>query len=419
MISIERIRAEPELIREAMARRGEDVPIDRILELDRVRRSIIAETDRLRARRNEVSRELGRTKVRPPDLIEEMRGVGSQIREREARIRSAEEEIDALLLTIPNPPAANVPPGEDELGNVVVRRCGEPTTLPFEAKPHWEIGERLRIIDFERGVKLSGSRFFVLRGKGSRLQRALISWMLDLRTDEGGYEELYVPSLVTRTTAVGSSHLPKFADTMYFDSEDDLWLVPTAEMPITNLHRDEILPPGTLPLNYVAHSPSFRREKASAGRDTRGIKRVHQFEKVEMYKLTEPEGSEAALQELVADAEEVCVRLGIPHRVVKLCAGDLGFAAVESYDVEMWAPGCGEWLEVSSCSNCADFQARRAGIRYRPAEGARPRFVHTLNGSGLGLPRVVIAVLENFQQEDGSVLVPEVLRPYTGFDRIG
>ena len=418
MISIELIRDEPDLVRKAIAKRGEDVPVDRIIELDRLRRATIAETDRLRARRNEVSRHLGRTKERPPELIEEMRGVGSQIREREATIRDAEQEINDLLLTIPNPPADDVPPGEDETDNVVVRMHGEPAAFPFEPEPHWEIGERLGIIDFERGAKLSGSRFFVLRGKGARLQRALISWMLDLHTGERGYEELYLPVLVNRASAVGSSHLPKFADTMYFDSEDDLWLVPTAETPITNLHRGEILPPGSLPLNYVAHTPSFRRERAAAGRDTRGIKRVHQFEKVELYKLTEPERSGEALMDLVTDAEEVCRRLGIAYRVVKLCTGDLGFASVDSYDVEMWAPGSAEWLEVSSCSNCTDFQARRASIRYRPEEGARPRFVHTLNGSGLGLPRVIISILESYQQEDGSVLVPEVLRPYTGFDRI-
>ena len=417
MIAIELIRENPDLVRQALARRGEDAPIDRILELDRERRAAIVEADALRARRNEVSRQLGRAKERPPELIEEMRGVGARIREIETLVRNVQDEIQELILAIPNPPAEGVPDGADESDNVVVRVPAEPVTLPFEARPHWEIGERLGIIDFQRGVKLSGSRFFVLKGKGARLHRALISWMLDLRA-EAGYQELYVPTIVSRSTAVGSGHLPKFADTMYFDAEDDLWLIPTAEMPITNLHGGEILPPGSLPINYAAHSPSYRREKASAGRDTRGIKRVHQFEKVEMYKLTEPEGSAAALHDLVADAEDVCARLGIPHRVVQLCAGDLGFAAVESYDVEMWAPGCREWLEVSSCSNCADFQARRAGIRYRPAEGRRPRYVHTLNGSGLGLPRVLIAVLENYQQEDGSVLVPEVLRPYTAFDRI-
>jgi seryl-tRNA synthetase len=419
LISIERMRDEPDLLREAMAKRGEDVPIERILELDRARRSAIAEADGLRARRNEVSRQLGQMQERPPELIEEMRGVGDRIKDGEALVRKTEEEINSLLLEIPNSPADDVPLGEDETGNLVVRSRGEPQPFSFEPLPHWELGERLDIIDFQRGVKLSGSRFFVLKGKGAKLQRALISWMLDLHTQDHGYQEVYVPDMVNRASAIGSSHLPKFADTMYSDAEDDLWLLPTAEMAITSLHRDELLPPGTLPINYVAHTPCFRREKAAAGRDTRGIKRVHQFEKVEMYKLVDPAESAAELDKLVADAEEVCVRLGIPHRVLELCTGDLGFSAVKTYDVEMWASGCAEWLEVSSCSNCTDFQARRASIRYRSEEGARPRFVHTLNGSGLALPRVIIAILENFQQADGSVRIPEVLVPYTGFDTIG
>ena len=275
----------PELVRDAMGRRGEEVPIDRVLELDAQRRSAIAEADGLRARRNEVSRKLGKMKERPPELIEEMRGVGDRIRVLEEEIRALEESISSLLLTVPNIPRDDVPLGQDEAGNVVVRTVGEPSPFSFEPLPHWELGERLDIIDLERGAKLSGSRFFVLKGKGSKLQRSLISWMLDMHTEEHGYQELYLPNLVNRASAMGSSHLPKYADTMYTDDEDDLWLIPTAEMPITNLHRDEILPPGTLPLYYVAHTPCFRREKAAAGRDTRGIKRVHQFEKVEMYKF--------------------------------------------------------------------------------------------------------------------------------------
>ena len=419
MISIELIRNQPDLVREAMRSRGEEAPIDRILECDTRRRSAIAEADSLRARRNEVSKRLGQTKERPPELIGEMRGVGDQIKILESQIRETEEEIDNLLLNIPNIPRDDVPVGEDETHNVVLRTVGEAPSFSFEPLPHWELGERLDVIDFQRGAKLSGSRFFVLKGKGARLQRALISWMLDLHTGEHGYEEVYVPNLVTRESAIASSQLPKFAGTMYHDDEDDLWMIPTAEVPITNLFRDEILAPEALPAYFVAHTPCFRRERAAAGRDTRGIKRVHQFEKVEMYKFVEPESSDAQLEKLVADAEVVCVRLGIAYRVLQLCTGDLGFASVKSYDVEMWAPGSQEWLEVSSCSNCTDFQARRASIRYRPEAGARPQFVHTLNGSGLALPRVVIAILENYQQTDGSVLIPEVLRPYTGFDRIG
>ena len=419
MISIDLIRSDPDRVRRATETRGDEVPIDRVLELDARRREVISETDGLRARRNEVSRELGRSGERPSELIDEMRGVGERIKQLEGESRAARDELDELLLSIPNIPADDVPVGDDESGNVVVRTVGEMPSFDFEPLPHWDIGEKLDIIDFQRGVKLAGSRFYVLKGKGARLQRALISWMLDLHVEQNGYQELYLPDLVSRETAIGSGQLPKFGDTMYHDDEDDLWLVPTAEVPIANLHGDEILAPGQLPLNYVAHTPCFRREKAAAGKDTRGIKRVHQFEKVEMFKFVEPDGSADELERMVADAEGVCARLGVPYRVLELCTGELGVASAKSYDLEIWAPGCDEWLEVSSCSNCTDFQARRANIRYRPEEGARPRFVHTLNGSGLGIPRTMIATLENYQQADGSVLVPEVLRPYTGFDRIG
>ena len=284
--------------------------------------------------------------------------------------------------------------------------------------PHWELGEQLGIIDFQRGVKLSGSRFFILTGMGAKLERAIINWMLDLHTTEHGYKEIYVPAMVKREVMEGSGNLPKFSSNLYHDDEDDLWLIPTAEVPLTNIHRDEILPQGTLPLCYTAYTPCFRREKAAAGRDTRGIKRVHQFDKVEMYKFVEPETSEAELAKMLADAEDVCRQLELPYRVLELCAGDMGFASAKSYDLEMWAPGCGEWLEVSSCSNCTDFQARRANVRYRPEPGARPAYTHTLNGSGLALPRVVISILENYQQKDGSVIIPEVLRPYTRYDVI-
>ena len=347
-----------------------------------------------------------------------MRETGGRIRELDEAVRTADGDMDELLAQVPNIPRDDVPMGKDESENVPVRTVGELPEYDFQPAPHWELGERLGIIDFQRGVKLARSRFFVLRDKGARLQRALISWMLDMHTAEHGYREVYPPYLVNSDSVVGSGHLPKFADTMYHDTEDDLWLVPTAEVPITNLHRDEILAHDALPLDYVAHSPSFRRERAAAGRDTRGIKRVHQFEKVEMFKFVEPEESDAALESMLAHAETVCERLEVPYRIVELCTGDLGFAAVKTYDLEMWAPGCGEWLEVSSCSNCTDFQARRASIRYRPQPGASPRFVHTLNGSGLAIPRTLIAILENYQQQDGSVAIPDVLRPYTGFDRI-
>ena len=418
MIDIQLIRNRPDEVRDAMRRRNEDAPLGRIVELDADRRTAIVEADELRARRNEVSRQIGQTRERPQELIDEMRQVSARIRTLEETIRTLESEVNALLLSLPNIPLDDVPPGADESANVVKYIKGEAPHFDFEPLPHWELGESLGIIDFQRGAKIAGSRFFVLKGKGARLQRSLIDWMLDTHTGEHGYEELYLPNIATTESATANSNLPKFADTMYRDDEDDLWLLPTAEMAITNMHRDEILQPDTLPLKYVAHTPCFRREKAAAGRDTRGIKRVHQFEKVEMYRFVEPQDSAEALQSLLSEAETICARLGIRYRLLELCAGDIGFQSARTYDIEMWAPGCDEWLEVSSCSTCTDFQARRAAIRYRPENGARPRFVHTLNGSGLALPRVIIAILENYQQADGSVVVPEVLRPYTGFDVI-
>ncbi|MBM3934051.1 MAG: serine--tRNA ligase [SAR202 cluster bacterium] len=420
MINIDLIRNEPERVRKALEKRSQSQdPVDRLLALDSRRREIIVEGDALRGRRNDVSKQISLMKVKPPELIEEMRGVGGKIKELEEEARRVEEELAAVALVIPNIPDDDVPVGPDESHNVVARTVGAPRKFDFKPLQHWELGEKLDIIDLERGAKLSGSRFYVLKGKGATLQRALINWMLNLHIVDHGYDELYLPYMVTTKTATGSGQLPKFAENMYHDAEDDLWMVPTAEVPITNLYGDEILPPGGLPKYYVAHTPCFRREKAAAGRDTRGIKRVHQFDKVEMFKFVEPAESAKELDKLVADAEDVAVRLGIPHRVLKLCTGDLSFASVKTYDVEMWSPGVDSWLEVSSCSNCTDFQARRANIRYRPDAEARPRLLHTLNGSGLGVARVVIAVMENYQQANGSIVVPEVLRPYTGWDRIG
>ena len=419
MISIELIRRDPDLVREAMRKRAADVPVDEILSLDEERRSLIVRADALRARRNEVSREMGRSKDRPQELIEEMRSAGSQIRELEEELRSTGEKLDGLLLRVPNIPDESAPVGPDESANVVVKTVGELPTFDFEPEAHWDIAERLGVIDFERGVRLAGSRFFVLRGLGAKLQRALISFMLDMHVERHGYTEVYLPYMINRETALASGHLPGFQEEMYHDDEDDLWMVPTAEAAITSLHRDEILSADELPRYYVAHTPCWRREKASAGRDTRGIMRVHQFDKVEMYKFVEPEQSGAELDSLVAAAEAVVKALEIPYRVLELATGDMASPAVKAYDVEMWAPGAERWLEVSSCSNCTDFQARRGRVRYRPEAGARPRLVHTLNGSGLALPRVIISILENYQQADGSVVIPEALRPYTGFGRIG
>ena len=419
MLAIELIRTDPDLVRRAVDSRGDTVDIDRILELDERRRAVAREADDLRAVRKEVSKEIGRTKDKPPELIQQMRDVGTKIKGLDEEARTVVSELDALMLTVPNIPDADVPLGADDSDNVLLRTVGEQPSFDFEPLPHYELGERLDIIDFQRGVKLSGSRFYVLKGKGARLQRALISWMLDLHTDEHGYREMYLPYLVTRETATGSGQLPKFSDTMYHDDESDLWMIPTAEVPITGLHAGEILGPGELPFHYVAHTPCFRREKAAAGKDTRGIKRLHQFEKVEMFKFVEASESKGELDSMVADAEAVCAGLGLTYQVLLLCTGDLSVASTRTYDLNVWAPGVAEWLEVSSCSNCTDYQARRSSVRYRPEVGARPEFPHTLNGSGLGIPRTMIAIMEHNQKADGPIVVPEVLRPYTRFDVIG
>lgn len=420
MISIELIRNDPAAVREAMLSRGSDPDaIDRIAELDRDRRASIVEIDELRARRNRVSRQMGQSRERPQALIDEMREVGRRIRELEESQRETDAELDDLLLSVPNIPDASAPVGDDEESNVEVRRVGDLPSFGFEPQAHWDIVERLGIADFERGARLAGSRFFVLRGQGAKLQRALISFMIDMHVERHGFTEVYLPYLMNRDTATASGHLPHFIEEMYHDDEDDLWMLPTAEAAITSLHRDEILSADDLPLYYVAHTPCWRRERHSAGRDTRGMMRVHQFDKVEMYKFVHPDRSFEELESLTAAAEEVVKALEIPYRVLELATGDMSSPAVKSYDVEMWAPGAERWLEVSSCSNCTDYQARRGRVRFRPERGARPRLAHTLNGSGLALPRVMISILENYQQEDGSVTVPEALRGYTGFERIG
>ncbi len=422
MIAIEQLRRDPDIVRTAMKSRGEPDQVDEILELDAAWRRNRTQADEIRNQRNQVNREIGHARstgqAPSPEVIEEMRTLGRQVDELEASAQDDEQRIHQMLLGLPNLPLPEVPIGSDAEDNPIYREEGVPTELGFDALPHWELGERLGIIDFQRGAKLSGSRFYTTMGAGARLERALISWMLDLHTSEHGYTELALPAVVRRDVMEGSGNLPKFADNLYHDAEDDLWLIPTAEVPITNLYRDEIIPPGKLPMYYVAQTPCFRREKTAAGRDTRGIKRVHQFNKVEMYQFVEPESSPHELERLLGHAEEICRRLGFSWRVLELCTGDMGFAAAKTYDIEVWAAGCQEWLEVSSCSNCTDFQARRANIRYRQEQGARPRLPHTLNGSGLALPRVIIAIMENYQQPDGSIVIPEVLRPYTGFDRI-
>jgi seryl-tRNA synthetase len=417
MLDIVLIREKPQVVKAALLDRNDDpTRVDTILALDEQRREVLQEVEALRAERNRVSKEIGRIKDKAEreSLIAEMRQVGDRIGQLEDQLRQVESDLETAMLEMPALRHESVPIGVDETENPVLSQWGEPRELDFEPVPHWDLGPELGIIDFERGVKLSGSRFYVLRGAGARLQRALIAWMLDVHTREHGYTEIYPPYVVKEACMWGAGQLPRFADNIYHDVEDDLWLIPTAEVPLTSLHRDEILSHDLLPVRYVAYSACFRREKMSAGRDVRGIKRGHQFDKVEMYKLTVPEASYDELEVMLEDALDICRRLDIAHRVLELCTGDLGFHATKTYDIEMWAPGCGEWLEVSSLSNCETFQARRANVRYRPEPGAKPRFVHTLNGSGLALPRVMISVIENYQQADGSIVVPEVLRPWMG-----
>lgn len=416
MLDINLIREQPDVVRKSLAdRQMETAPVEQILELDRQRRLIIQEAEGLKAQRNAVSKEIGEAKdpTERQAKIEAMRGVGERISQLDEELRKIEDELNAILSGIPNIPDARTPIGKDESENMVLRSVGTIPEYDFEPKAHWDLGPALGILDFEQGVKITGSRFYVLSGAGARLQRALIAWMLDLHIRQG-YTEKYTPFMVKEQTMFSAGQLPKFNDNLYRDVEDDLWMVPTAEVPLTGLHMDDVLEEASLPIFYTAYTPCFRREKMSAGRDVRGIKRGHQFDKVEMYIFCKPEESEAMLEKMRRDAEQTCAELGLTYRVKQLCTGDLGFNARFTYDIEVWAPGCNEWLEVSSISNVGDFQARRANIKYRPTEGGKLRLVHTLNGSGLGMPRTLIAVLENYQQADGRVTVPQVLRPWMG-----
>ncbi len=419
MLDIRLFREQPELVKEGLAKMGTPPEtVDRVREMDALVRSLKTDAETKKAEMNAASKALGKASPEEREAKRvELRALGDRISELDARRAEVEQELRELLLRLPNLPDPRVPIGSSEEDNVLVRSWGEPRKFDFQPKPHWEIGEQLGILDIERGIKISGSRFYVLCGLGAALQRALIAWMLDVHIQKHGYTEVYPPFLVKGECLVGTGQLPKFADNQYHDAEEDFWLVPTAEVPVTNLHRDEILPTEKLPLHYVAYTPCFRHEKMSAGRDVRGIKRGHQFDKVEMVKLCRPEESEAELQSLVDNAENICRGLELPYRVMLVCTGEKGDFNSIQYDLEMYAPASkgeegGEWLEVSSCSNFRDYQARRANIRYRSEKTGRPELVHTLNGSGLALPRVVIAILENYQNADGSVTIPRVLRPY-------
>ncbi len=417
MIDLRLIRDEPDRVRQALAARNACVDLDRILELDQQRRALLQQTDEMKMRRNEASPKIGQMKKQGLDttaLQAEIRRLGEQIKANDEKLRVIEASLDALLLLVPNLPHETTPIGKDARDNVEVKRWGGPPKLDFKPKPHWEIGERLRLFDFPRSAKLSGANFALFTGPGARLERALISFMLDLHTREHGFIEMMPAALATRETMTGTGQLPKFEEDMYRIAGDDLFLIPTAEVQLVNLYRGEILRAADLPIRVAAHTPCFRREAGSYGKDVRGLIRLHQFDKVEMVSLTPPEDSYNELERLLGFAETVLQRLGLHYRVVALCTGDMGFAAAKCYDIEVWAPGVDRFLEVSSVSNCGDFQARRANIRFRRDEKARPEFVHTLNGSGLALPRTVIALLENYQTANGAVVVPEVLRPYMG-----
>jgi seryl-tRNA synthetase len=425
MLDIAVIREDPDRVKQALKDLNDEetIPrIDAIIDLDERRRALLTDVEGMRAERNKASKIIGQTRdqAERQAKIGQMKSLNARLDKLEVELRDVQAHLGEEMLWVPNLPAEGVPVGPDESFNVVVRQEGDLPEFDFEPLPHWELGPLLDVIDFERGVKLSGSRFYVLKGLGARLQRALITWMLDIHTQQHGYTEVYPPFMVREECMVGTGNLPKFGENLYHDYEEDFWFIPTAEVPVTNLHREEILDGDDLPIRYVAYTPCFRREKMSAGRDVRGIKRGHQFDKVEMVKLVEgdPEVSERELQSLIDNAEDIARLLKIPYRVVQMCTGDLSFVAAKKFDIELWAAGSGEWLEVSSCSNFHDFQARRANIRYRPAKGSKTAFVHTMNGSGLALPRVMIAILENYQQADGSVVVPEVIRPYVGTDVI-
>lgn len=419
MLSLKFIRDNPELVRAAVAKRRDTAPVDDILVLDERRRGLLSEVESLKARRNQTSQEIARMKEKPPELIAEMRRVGDRIKDLDAEVAGVDTELDRLLLYVPNVPHPSVPEGASEEDNIVARTWGDTDALPstgrpadFTLRPHWEIASELGIVDFERGAKIAGSGFILYTGLGARLERSLINWMIDLHVERHGYKEVFPPFLANRASMIGTAQVPKFEFDMYRLEAEDLFPIPTAEVPLTNAHRDEVLAGEDLPLYYCGYSACFRREAGSAGKDTRGLLRVHEFNKVEMVKFVLPENSYEELESLTGAAEDVLRGLNLPYRVLEMCTADLGFGQTKKYDLEVWAPGVGRWLEVSSCSNFEEFQSRRANIRFRRAAGSKLEYVHTLNGSGLATPRTMVAILEAYQQADGSVIVPEVLRPY-------
>lgn len=419
MIDLNKIVQTPDIIRDALRRRGEEVDtVDTVIEFDTRRRELIQEADEARNIRNRFSRAIGQERRKPTDdEVQEMRETGDRIQQLAADQRDVDAKLRSVMLTIPNIPLDDVPVGFDESSNIVVQDA-KPPLSPEWAQPHWTIGERLNIIDMESAANISGARFYLLKGKGARLHRAIVNWLIDTLVDDFGYEEIDPPYLVKEETLIGAGNLPKFADDLFRDSEAGLWLIPTSEVSLNGMFQDTIIDQ-VLPLRYCARTPCFRREHAAAGRDVRGMKRVKQFEKVEMFRFVHPEDSVREQEEMVDISVELCQRLGLTARVLKLCTGDIAFQSARTFDIEVWTPGSAEWLEVSSVSTCTDFQARRTNTRYRPVPGKGTAFPHTLNGSALGMPRVFIAVLESGLQPDGSIRVPEALQRYTGFERIG
>lgn len=415
MLDIRRIRKNPEEVKKGLAKRSEDYDIDKVLELDEKRRKLLFEVENMKAEQNKVSKQIPKMKKEGKDissLVSDMRKLSEDIKTYDEEVKEVDKELKDLLLHIPNIPHKDVVKGETDEDNVEIRKFGEPTEFSFEPKAHWDLGVDLDILDFERASKITGARFTVFKDKGALLQRALINFMLDLHVVDQDYKEVSTPFMVNRASMTGTGQLPKFAEDAFGVPSKDYFLIPTAEVPVTNLHRDEILKESMLPMYYTAYSPCFRQEAGSAGRDTRGLIRNHQFDKVELVKFVKPEDSYDELEKLTADAEEVLKLLGLPYRVVMLCTGDLGFSSALTYDIEVWMPSYGRYVEISSCSNFEDFQARRINVRFRREETKKLEYVHTLNGSGLAVGRTTAAILENFQQEDGSILIPEILRPY-------
>jgi seryl-tRNA synthetase len=423
MLDVKVLREDLTRVKERMATRGTEIDWDEFVYLDQQRRDTLARVEKLKERKNRLSGEIGKVKKSGGDatvLMREVEEVSEMIRKGEEPLAEIEARFEKFMLTVPNLPEPSVPVGRSAAENKEVHRWGDPPQFDFPAKNHWDIGEELGILDFSRAAKIAGARFALYKDAGARLERALINFMLDLHTQKHGYREVLPPFLVNRDAMTGTGQLPKFEEDLFRVSEPDFFLIPTAEVPVTNIHREEILERGQLPILYVAYTPCFRREAGSYGQDVRGLIRQHQFNKVELVKFTEPERSYEELEKLVADAETVLQQLRLPYRVVELCTGDLGFAAAKTYDLEVWLPGQSAYREISSCSNFEDFQARRAQIRYRKEPKGKPIFVHTLNGSGLAVGRTLVAVLENYQQKDGSVVIPEILRPYMGgLNRIG